>query len=257
MITDIRNLYSSAWRDLSEEIGSYIENIHLDDRDATERQRLKHADKNGKNKMIAAFVAAVVLSNKHAVTAINNGLDDIYKINAEDVRSYVSKSTGMDIPMKSANIDSLLSKYTKKAYSERMNRSHVDKRITSVINKILKEGKGTKEIARALDKQFYGNRSSAFRTALTETTRVQARGRIDAMAEAEKHGLKFKKIWRHGAFVKRPREHHIEMDGQERDLDEMFDSPLGPKLIAPGDPNAPASEVISCHCFLDERLIVE
>jgi hypothetical protein len=38
------------------------------------------------------------------------------------------------------------------------------------------------------------------------------------------------------------------MDGQERGLNEPFDSPSGAQLMYPGDPDAPAEEVINCRC---------
>lgn len=46
----------------------------------------------------------------------------------------------------------------------------------------------------------------------------------------------------------RTREHHIEMDGQHRKLDEPFVSGLGNRLMFPGDPSAPSEEVEGCRC---------
>jgi SPP1 gp7 family putative phage head morphogenesis protein len=48
----------------------------------------------------------------------------------------------------------------------------------------------------------------------------------------------------------REREWHQTMDGQIKDLNEPFVSGQGNLLMFPGDPNAPANEVIQCRCAL-------
>lgn len=45
-----------------------------------------------------------------------------------------------------------------------------------------------------------------------------------------------------------PREHHVLMHGQLRDVDQPFDLPGGIQMMAPHDPAAPASETINCGC---------
>jgi len=46
------------------------------------------------------------------------------------------------------------------------------------------------------------------------------------------------------------RESHIALDGQRVKFDEPYVSPVtGAKLMYPGDPNAPADEVINCRCW--------
>jgi uncharacterized protein with gpF-like domain len=46
----------------------------------------------------------------------------------------------------------------------------------------------------------------------------------------------------------RTRETHRGMDGQSRPFGVPFDSPSGAKLLYPGDPSAPAEEVVNCRC---------
>ncbi len=44
---------------------------------------------------------------------------------------------------------------------------------------------------------------------------------------------------------------HVEMDGQERAIDEKFVNPLtGNELEYPRDPAAPAEEVVNCACYM-------
>lgn len=48
----------------------------------------------------------------------------------------------------------------------------------------------------------------------------------------------------------RERDTHSEMDGQQRGIDEPYESPSGARLMFPGDSSlgAPASEVVNCRC---------
>lgn len=48
----------------------------------------------------------------------------------------------------------------------------------------------------------------------------------------------------------RTRDTHAEMDGQERGINEPFESPSGALLMYPGDPEAPAGEIINCRCVV-------
>lgn len=54
----------------------------------------------------------------------------------------------------------------------------------------------------------------------------------------------------HGPPNGRTRESHAEMDGQERGLNEPFETPSGDRLMYPGDNSlgAPAEETINCRC---------
>lgn len=53
----------------------------------------------------------------------------------------------------------------------------------------------------------------------------------------------------------RVRDSHAEMDGQEvSGLDEPFISGLGNELMYPGDPDAPAEDVIQCRCVVTTRI---
>ncbi len=54
----------------------------------------------------------------------------------------------------------------------------------------------------------------------------------------------------------RTRDTHAEMDGQERGLDEPFDSTSGAQLMYPGDDSlgAPAEEIINCRCVVTTEI---
>jgi hypothetical protein len=52
----------------------------------------------------------------------------------------------------------------------------------------------------------------------------------------------------------RTRETHRDLDGQVRQLGQPFQSPSGAQLRYPGDPLAPAAEVINCRCHRTFRV---
>jgi hypothetical protein len=100
----------------------------------------------------------------------------------------------------------------------------------------------------------YASRYLAMRAetiARTETTRVLNMARQETtMQVVDDVGIPADEVVRTWAATndKRTRDTHAAMDGQERGLNEPFDSPSGAQLMYPGDPDAPAEEVINCRC---------
>lgn len=85
----------------------------------------------------------------------------------------------------------------------------------------------------------------AKRVAQTERTRVQSQARWDAGNEAMALGVKVVNEW--SARMINTRDTHAELDGKVALQGEYFP---GSPLRYPGDPTAPAHEVINCHCVL-------
>ena len=50
------------------------------------------------------------------------------------------------------------------------------------------------------------------------------------------------------------REEHLELDGQEREIDEPFENSLG-EIMYPGDPDADPANVYNCRCTLVTRVL--
>lgn len=71
----------------------------------------------------------------------------------------------------------------------------------------------------------------------------QAVGQLDTPRES------VVRVWR-ATQDDRTRDTHAEMDGQERGLEEPFESPSGALLMYPGDPDAPLDETANCRCVL-------
>lgn len=254
-LADLKRIYAAEWREIGEDVERLVEEMYLDPEESTQSERLKHAEKNGnKNKLVALIVAAVILANTKAIKRINSGMGKIYTINADDVVSYVAAKTGVTLYARDVKIASLLGKHTKRRYDRAVDNKYVSRQVMQEITDMLKRGEGTRKIAARLKKVYNFNRTSAFRTTLTETTRIQSRGRLDVMQEATKRGLVFKKIWRHGIHVAAPRDWHVAADGQTADLDEPFHID-GAMMMHPGDVAGGAENNINCHCWLDEELI--
>lgn len=61
------------------------------------------------------------------------------------------------------------------------------------------------------------------------------------------------KIWRDSGDS-RVRHTHRVMHGQKVRFDQSFESPSGARLKFPGDPAAPAAEIIHCRCYLEMKV---
>lgn len=98
----------------------------------------------------------------------------------------------------------------------------------------------------------------AKRVAQTERTRVQSQARWDAGNEAMALGVRVINEW--SARMINTRDSHAELDGKWALQGEYFP---GSPLRYPGDPTAPAEEVVNCHCVLmpdvlrDGQMIVD
>lgn len=93
--------------------------------------------------------------------------------------------------------------------------------------------------------------------ARTETIAAIQNAQDEAMQQAVEKELVAKqdvrRVWR-TASDDRVRDTHAAMEGQEVGLDEPFLSPSGAQIMYPGDPDAPADEVINCRCVVETRI---
>lgn len=91
----------------------------------------------------------------------------------------------------------------------------------------------------------------------TEALRATHQGNQEMYRQALDEGvidpLSLERRWT-PARDARVRDSHQAMRGQVRDLDEPFTSGLGNSLLYPGDPSAPAEDVVQCRCALATRV---
>lgn len=94
--------------------------------------------------------------------------------------------------------------------------------------------------------------SQARTVARTERTRVQGQARYEAIRELNR-GLvgqrRYRKEWIARADEK-TRDTHAELSGSIVRANEYFVSSSGARLMYPGDPRAPAEEIINCRCYI-------
>jgi len=86
----------------------------------------------------------------------------------------------------------------------------------------------------------------SLRIARTETTSASG---LAAMKTAEASDLEMQKTWI-ATLDNRTRRDHFREDGQSVDLNQPFVMSSGASLQYPGDPKAPAHEVINCRCTI-------
>lgn len=90
--------------------------------------------------------------------------------------------------------------------------------------------------------------------ARTETMASLHASQREAYQQAINNGYarpeEIEREWSATSRSKPTRESHIALDGQKVKFDEPYVSPVtGARLMYPGDPNAPAEEIIQCRCW--------
>lgn len=124
--------------------------------------------------------------------------------------------------------------------------------INDAVTQGILQGESLDEIAQriALDtneKSLYAMR----RNARTAYTGAQNAGRVEGMRQArDELGIEVKKRWL-ATLDTHTRDVHADLDGKMADIDEPFDSILGP-IMFPGDPSAEPANVYNCRCTLEE-----
>ncbi len=118
--------------------------------------------------------------------------------------------------------------------------------INNIINNGIIEGLGIPDITKnILDS---ADDMSRFRARMIAITEVHNASMFASVETANATGLQLQKEW---AAVEdaRTRETHRQADGQTVDMNERF-TVGGYRMDRPGDPSAPAEEVINCRCTL-------
>lgn len=94
------------------------------------------------------------------------------------------------------------------------------------------------------------NKNSAIRNARTMVTGAENSGRLDSYKELAKQGVIQKKEWI-ATPDDRTRPSHIDIDGEEQDIDKPFSN----GCMFPGDGRGPAEEVWNCRCSMGDHII--
>lgn len=204
-------------------------------------------------KGIKEVVAAeMVNADKTAAAYVNGKLPEIYSINYNAIgndtalKGYSFNLVDEATVRNLATSDKTLLPY-KKIDGERVERWNTQKVNAEVMQGII-QGESIPNIAKRMKNVVGMEKNSAIRNARTTTTSAENKGRIDSYHDAQKQGIILKKRWV-ATHDPRTREEHLELDGQEVDVDEPFENSFG-KIMYPGDPDADPANVYNCRCTL-------
>lgn len=136
------------------------------------------------------------------------------------------------------------------------NVSALKKKISSSISRGIASGSPYADIARNIAVGMVGNYKKmsggalgkAFTITRTEGHRITQKSAYDAQTKAISKGADVLKQW-DASLDARTRDSHAMVNGEIREVDEKFSN----GLLYPGDPSAPAAEVVNCRCVVTQR----
>lgn len=122
------------------------------------------------------------------------------------------------------------------------------RRLQNEMTQAVMLGENQKKLIRRIRSVMGNSAYCAKRIAQTERNRVQSQARSDTIREAAEAGVVMHKRW--STRMINSRDSHVALNGVEIPEGEKFHTIWGNALAYPGDPDAPAREVINCHCVL-------
>ena len=159
-----------------------------------------------------------------------------------------------DQVVQAVTLDTKLSKPLYNKLGEDVNL--LKKRVANNISRGIAQGQSYSDIAKNIAVGMVGNYAkmnggalyNAMRITRTEAHRISQQAAYDAQKKAKANGADVVKQW-DATLDKRTRPSHARVDGEIRELDELFSN----GLMRPGDPRGRAAEVINCRCQLLQR----
>lgn len=124
------------------------------------------------------------------------------------------------------------------------------KQMASLLLRGILKGDSIPKIAESLLVVIGNNEASAVRNARTMVTSAECHGRIDSYRNLQDQGIVQKKVWM-ATPDDRTRQSHIDIDGEERDINERFSN----GCMYPGDASGPPEEVWMCRCSMRDRIV--
>lgn len=124
----------------------------------------------------------------------------------------------------------------------------LERRLRAEMRQAVMHGESQDQMMRRIQRVMQNGAYNARRIVQTERTRIQSQARWDVMRNAAAQGIRMEKMWI--ARMKNTRDSHADLNRRTAVVDEPFTTIWGNELMYPGDPDAPAREVINCHCVL-------
>ena len=177
----------------------------------------------------------------------------VYKVNSDatfrHINSRVNANFAM-IPREQVKIilDDTQPVFSKIAYQHLGKNRVIRSALQSQMAQAAVLGVSQEKIVKRIQKVTGQAEYQARRIAQTERNRVQSQARDEALHDAAKMGITVTKTW--SARMRNTRDSHAALNGTEIPENEKFHTIWGNELRYPGDPEAPAAEVINCFCVL-------
>ena len=144
--------------------------------------------------------------------------------------------------------DSVSSSIDGLSLSERLKRNHgiVSRKAADIIRNGLTLGESYSEMARKITEETGALQRQAMTIVRTEGGQLRSEGRLRGQREAKNLGIDLKKRWV-STLDSKTRSTHRSLDGQVREVDDMYESFKGNRGLAPNLFGV-ASEDINCRC---------
>lgn len=235
--------YTRVQRDVLREISPLLYEMYLDNEEATQRERLKRAEKDGNlKKAVAIFASRIIIENESSINRINKDMDRIYYANYSWAVKYIKRMSGVDIEK---DLAPDISRATRRAYDKAKDAKYVSDEILKSLKDGIKKGESVPNLSKRVRSTSNKSKNSAKLIARTETTRYQNTARLDSFDNAEKLGIRINKQW-YATEDSRTRDSHAALHGETVGQNDAFSN----GMEYPGDPSGGASEVCNCRCVL-------
>lgn len=197
--------------------------------------------------------------DRQVMQLINEGRMDIFAENANWTAYKIEQVTGMLATFGLMNVEALERLIRENPnilptqdIDEAKNYRWYNEIIQNAVIHGILQGETLDEIARRLAEETGEKALDVLRrNARTAFTGAMNAGSLMAMERArDEYGINLQKRWM-ATFDDKTRTAHARLDGQVQDVDQPFDSLLGP-IMYPGDPDAEPANVWNCRCYMDE-----
>jgi len=197
--------------------------------------------------------------DKRATELINEGKLDTFADNADHMLFEIEQILGISTPFGLFNREAVFRLIREDPHMLPMNQvneardyQYYNEIIQNAVIQGILQGETIDEIARRValetNDRAISNLRRNVRTALTG---AQNAGALFSMRRArDELGIHIQKRWM-ATLDHHTRASHAHLDGQVQDIDDYFDSLLGP-IMYPGDPDAEPENVWNCRCWMNE-----
>lgn len=261
---DVHDVYAQATKEMTKKVDNYFAKYKAED----EKQRAKYEQGEITKKEYTEWRQRKMLAGKQyvqmrdtlardltntdsiAMKMVGDKMIDVYALNMNYETYNIEHETRLDTSFSLYNHDSVerLIKTNPailpipkpdKMLDYKWNKQHIQSALTQGIL----QGESITKIAKRFQNVSGMDERAAIRNARTAMTGAQNGGRLDAMERANENGVEVKKGWM-ATLDDRTRDSHVELDGEEREIDEEFSN----GVMFPGDPEGEPAEVYNCRC---------